>query len=125
MRNPCAKQDVYVLRGAWEPAECDALAAQAEAAAQAAGGWSRQRHAAFPTRDLPTHALPADVEDALRANLRDRVLRRAAARRARRSPAPDPRPLTHAARIVRAGFDRTDDLVVRDLFIINYEARLR
>jgi len=127
VRNACAKRDVYVLRGAWAADECDALAAAACAAAEARGGWSRARHSAFPTRDLPADALPADVAEALHAAVRHRVLRPAAARR-------DPsselslsllirRPSSRAA-FPRAGFDRTDDLEVRDLFIINYEARL-
>lgn len=83
VRNACAKQDVYVLRGAWAAEECEALAAAACACAEKLGGWSTARHASFATRDLPAHALPADVAEALHAAVRHRVLRPAAARRAR------------------------------------------
>jgi hypothetical protein len=77
VRNRLLKDDVYVLRGVWPPAECDALAAAARAAAAASGGWRTGRHAAFPTVD----ALPPAEAAALRAAVRDRVLRRSAARR--------------------------------------------
>ena len=81
VRNACAKLDVHVLRGAWSPAECDALADAACAAADALGGWSRARHASFPTRDLPVDALlQSDVAETLRAAVKYRVLRPAAAR---------------------------------------------
>ena len=83
VRNACAKQDVYVLRGAWPADECEALAAAACACAEKLGGWTKARHASFATRDLPAHALPADVAEALHAAVRQRVLRPAAARRAR------------------------------------------
>jgi hypothetical protein len=71
---------VYALRGVWAPAECDALAAEAAAAAAAAGGWSRARHASFPTPDIAADALPAQALQALRRAVRERLLRRIAAR---------------------------------------------
>ena len=99
VRNRLLKDDVYVLRGAWPAAECEALADAARAAAAASGGWRTGRHTAFSTPDLPADALPPADAAALRAAVCDRVLRRAAARRVRaacaqpgtwvaRSPAP-------------------------------------
>ena len=71
---------MYLLRGVFSPDECESLAAEAAEAAAAAGGWSRTRHAAFPTPDISADALPEQAADALRLAVHDRLLRPIAAR---------------------------------------------
>ena len=119
MRNAAARRAVYVLRGVWAPSECDHLAAAAAEAAAAAGGWSRARHTSFPTPDISADALQPQAADALRRAVLERLLRPIAAR----CVAWPLRRDRLRSRPRRAGFDRVEDLVLRDLFIVNYEAR--
>jgi len=57
-RNPLARCAAAVVHEAVTDTQADALVALAEAFA-AEHGWSRTRHAAFPTTDLPWNVLPA------------------------------------------------------------------
>ena len=66
----------HVLQAVLHAADCAALVAVAEAHAAANGGWTRGRHEAYPTTDLPLSALPRTSAAVTRAvsALRDSVL---------------------------------------------------
>ena len=64
------------LRGVLTPNDCAALVGVAEVYAASHGGWTRARHEAFPTTDLPLSALPQDTPSVAHAvnALREAVL---------------------------------------------------
>ena len=64
----------------FDGAQCDSIVDALRAAAEKRGGWDTDRHAKYPTVDLPLSAAGGDVERLVRATIFDKILRPLACR---------------------------------------------